>query len=199
MDAWWTLLLLALGLASDAMAVAIATAIRARQVPLGGGVEFGLWCGSFQGGMSAAGYAGALAAGAWLAAIDHWVAFVVLGAIGVKIAWDGLRADEAVVQAPWPGLRLQLSLALATSIDALVAGVTLPALGLGLLRPALVVGGVTLVLVLAGTFCGRHLGLRLGRRAEVVGGVLLVLIGTRILVSHLLDGQPMTTAGVFGW
>jgi manganese efflux pump family protein len=197
MDAWWTLVLLAFGLASDAMAVAIATAIRARHVPLGGGMEFGLWCGCFQGIMPALGYAGALAAGAWFAAVDHWVAFVVLGTIGLKIAWDGLKGGEAMTPTPWPGLRMQLSLALATSVDALVAGVTLPSLGLGILRPALVIGAVTLLLVLAGTFLGRHLGLRIGRRAELVGGLLLVLIGTRILLSHLLGAQPAATA--LGW
>lgn len=198
MDAWWTLIVLAFGLASDAMAVAIAAAIRARHVPVGGGIEFGLWCGTFQGAMPALGYAGALAAGAWLAAVDHWIAFLVLGAIGVKIAWEGIKADDAPTQAPWPGLRLQVPLALATSIDALVAGVTLPSLGLGILWPALTIGGITLVLVLVGTFLGRHLGVGLGKRAEVVGGVLLVLIGTRILVSHLLEAQPAATTAL-GW
>lgn len=186
MDAWWTLIVLALGLATDAMAVAIATAIRARHVPVIGGLSFGVWCGGFQGLMPALGYAGALALGSWIAAVDHWIAFIVLGGIGVKLALDGLKADDAAAPAPWPGLRLQLSLAVATSIDALVAGVTLPALGLGILWPALVIGGITLVLVLLGAFLGRHLGIRIGRRAEVVGGVLLILIGTRILVSHLM-------------
>lgn len=186
MDNWWTLIVLALGLATDAMAVAIATAIRARRVPLVGGLVFGVWCGGFQGLMPVLGYAGAMALGGWTAAIDHWLAFVVLGGIGVKIAYDGLKADDATAPAPWPGLRLQVSLALATSIDALVAGVTLPTLGLGILWPALVIGGITLVLVLLGVFLGRHLGMRIGRRAEVVGGVLLILIGTRILLSHLM-------------
>ena len=83
-------------------------------------------------------------------------------------------------------MRLQVSLAFATSIDALVAGVTIPALGLGILWPALTIGGITVVLVLLGAFLGRHLGVRIGRWAEVIGGILLVLIGTRILISHLM-------------
>lgn len=185
MDAWWTLLVLALGLATDAMAVAIATAVRARRVPVVGGLSFGVWCGGFQGLMPALGYAGALAVGSWIAAVDHWLAFIVLGGIGVKLAYEGLKADDASAPAPWPGLRLQISLAVATSIDALVTGVTLPALGLGILWPALLIGGITMLLVLLGAFLGRHLGMRVGRHAEVVGGVLLILIGTRILVSHL--------------
>lgn len=186
MDAWWTLIVLALGLASDAMAVAIATAIRVRQVPVIGGMSFAVWCGGFQGLMPALGYAGALALGAWIAAVDHWIAFIVLGGIGLKLVYEGLKADDAVTASPWPGLRMQVSLALATSIDALVAGVTLPALEIGVLWPALMIGGITLVLVLIGAFLGRHLGVRIGRRAEVVGGVLLILIGTRILISHLM-------------
>jgi len=186
MDAWWTLLLLALGLASDAMAVAIATGIRARKVPVIGGLAFGIWCGGFQGAMPALGYAGALALGTWIAAVDHWIAFVVLGGIGVKLAIDGLKTHEDAPPSPWPRVQMQISLALATSIDALVAGVTLPALGLGMLWPALAIGGITLVLVLIGAFLGRHLGVRIGRRAEVVGGVLLMVIGTRILISHLM-------------
>ena len=198
MDAWWTLLVLALSLASDAMAVAIATAIRARHVPLGGGLALGFWCGGFQGGMSALGYVGAWAAGAWLAAIDHWIAFVVLTLIGMKLAIDGMKADETTTQAPWPGSRLQVSLAFATSIDALAAGVTLPALGLGALWPAVVIGVVTLALVLLGAFCGRHLGVRIGRGAELFGGVLLIVIGVRMLVSHLLADQAVEAAA-FGW
>ena len=187
MDAWWTLIVLALGLASDAMAVAIATAIRARRVPVIGGFSFALWCGGFQALMPALGYAGVWALGAWATMADHWIAFVVLGGIGAKLAYEGLKADDPATQSPWPGLRVQLSLAFATSIDALVAGVTLPTLGLGILWPALVIGVATVVVVLLGTFLGRHLGVRIGRRAEVIGGVLLILIGTRILVSHLME------------
>jgi putative Mn2+ efflux pump MntP len=183
---WLTLVVLALGLAADAGAVAVATAIRARQVPVVGGLSFAWWCGVFQGVMPAIGYGGAVAAGSWLAAVDHWVAFVVLGGIGVKLAIEGLRAAEDAPASPWPSLRLQLSLALATSVDALVAGVTLPALEMGILVPALVIGGITGLLVVAGAFLGRHVGVRLGRWAEVVGGVLLIVIGTRILISHLV-------------
>ena len=185
MVAWWTLLALAVSLAADAGAVAIATAIRARQVPLGGGLAFAGWCGFFQGLMPAIGYAAARSAGPWLVAIDHWVAFVVLGGIGAKLTYEGMRAAATTVAAPWPGWRMQISLALATSIDALVAGVTLPALELGVLWPALAIGGVTVVLVLVGTFFGCFMGVRIGQRAELVGGVMLILIGTKTLISHL--------------
>lgn len=198
MDAWWTLILLAIGLASDAMAVAIATAIRARQVPVVGGFSFGLWCGGFQGLMPALGYAGVWLAGSWLTAIDHWLSFTILVIIGMKLSIDGVKSDEAVAPAPWPGLRMQVSLAFATSVDALAAGVTLPVLGLGILWPSLTIGAVTLVLVLVGAFAGRHLGVHIGRRAELFGGVLLILIGVRILISHLLADQAVEAAA-FGW
>ena len=185
MVAWWTLFALALSLAADAGAVAIATAVRSRQVPLGGGLTFAGWCGFFQGIMPAIGYAAARSAGPWLAAIDHWVAFVVLGGIGVKLTYEGMRAAANPIAAPWPGQRMQISLALATSIDALVAGVTLPSLELGVLWPALVIGAITVVLVLVGVFFGRFMGVRIGQRAELVGGVMLMLIGAKILFSHL--------------
>ncbi|HEX3132449.1 MAG TPA: manganese efflux pump MntP family protein [Planctomycetota bacterium] len=186
MIVWWTLLALAGGLATDAAAVAIAAAIRARQVPLLGGFTFASWCALFQGAMPVIGYATATMLGSWFAVVDHWIAFIVLAGIGVKLAIEGLKAEADAPASPWPSVRMQVSLALATSIDALVAGVTLPALGLGILWPALIIGGVTLLAVLLGAFFGRHLGVRIGRRAEVVGGVLLVLIGTRILISHLM-------------
>ena len=185
MDAWWTLIVLAVSLAADAGAVAVATAIRARQVPLGGGLAFAGWCGLFQGIMPALGCAAAWIAGPWLAAMDHWLAFVVLGGIGIKLAYEGLHVTADTVAAPWPGQRTQVSLAFATSVDALIAGVTLPALDLGIFWPALVIGGVTLALVFVGAFFGRYLGVRIGQRAEVVGGILLIAIGTRILISHL--------------
>jgi putative Mn2+ efflux pump MntP len=186
--AWWTLLILAAGLASDAGAVAIATALRARQVSFRQALGLAAWCALFQGAMPALGFAAAWAAGPWLAAIDHWVAFLLLAGIGGKMAYEGLRADADAQPSPWPGPRLQVALAFATSLDALIAGITLPALGLGLLAPALAIGGVTLLVVLVGALFGRHLGQRSGRWAETAGGALLILIGGKVLLDHLLAG-----------
>ncbi len=188
MEAWWTLVVLAAGLASDAGAVAIASAIRARRVPLLGGWSFACWCAAFQGVMPAIGYAGAWVAGPWLAEVDHWLAMAILGGIGGKLVYEGARAAAETTHAPWPGQRLQITLAFATSIDALAAGVTLPVIGLGLLRPVLAIAGLTLLIVVLGAFGGRHLSVGSGRWAGVAGGVLLILIGVHILVAHLTAG-----------
>jgi manganese efflux pump family protein len=140
--------------------------------------------GAFQGGMAALGWAGGAVALRWIAAWDHWVAFGLLAALGVRMIVEALRAGpedpDRVLS-----LRLMLVLAVATSIDALAAGVTLPMLAVREEVTVALIGGFAAVLSLLGVQLGRRLGARLGSRLELVGGLALVAIGVKILVEHL--------------
>jgi putative Mn2+ efflux pump MntP len=176
---------LALALAMDAAAVSagIAAGQRAWRPVAAAAVSFGI----FQGLMSGIGWWG----GAWLtaraAAWDHWIAFVLLVGLGGRMAWHALGEEDD--DAPRAALTLPtlLTLSIATSIDALAAGVSLPLLPLPGPASAAIIGVVTLLCcALAGAF-GRALS-RLGPRLEVAGGVVLVLIGVKVLVEHLTAG-----------
>lgn len=180
------LLLLAFGLAMDATAVAAARGmtvpvIRARHVVL-----VAVLFGGFQALMPLLGWLIGAKLGPYVQAWDHWIAFVLLAAIGGKMLWEAWRGgdEDAPLGDPF-ALKVMVVLAIATSIDALAVGFTLPLLGAEL-APALVTIGVTTALLsVAGLFAGRRLGALLGKRLDVIGGLVLIGMGTKILIEHL--------------
>lgn len=179
------LLLLALGLSADAFAVAIAAGVAARgaQPPV---LRIGLAFGIAQGAMPLLGYAASLIAGSWFTMMDHWVAFVLLGFLGVQMVRAGLDGDEAEASFETKTFIGLLVAALATSIDAAAAGLTLPLLKTSIWTSCGTIAGVTALTSGAGAAFGSRLGLRFGTRAEVIGGLVLIGIGVRILSTHLM-------------
>ena len=170
----------------DAMAVSAAkglaaSEIRARHVALVAGLF-----GGFQASMPLAGWALGRHFGPLVADWDHWIAFVLLGAIGAKMIWEA-RAEEETGKAcenPF-ALGTMFVLAIATSIDAFAAGITLPILNAPLALSLATIGTTTAGLSALGLFAGRRFGAALGRRLDVAGGLVLIGLGVKILVQHL--------------
>ena len=181
-----SILLLAIGLAMDATAVAAARGLAAPQAPWSDALRLALLFGAFQAGMPLLGWMAGARIGPWIAAWDHWIAFALLAGIGGKMLWEAFRGDEEA--SPEGGsfrLRALLLLAVATSIDALAVGVTLPLLRAPLPLTIATIGVTTALLSLAGVYAGRRFGARLGRHLDAFGGLVLIGIGARILVQHL--------------
>lgn len=181
-------LLLAIGLAMDAVAAAAVRGLTAPTVRLRDAGRVALLAGGFQSGMLALGWAAGDRFGGVVERWDHWIAFTILAALGGKALWAAFHPDDddddpaAAAPFAWRGL---IVLAIATSIDALAAGVTVPLMAAPGGVVIAVVGGVTAVLAAAGTWLGRAVGARLGAKLEIVGGLALIAIGTKILVDHL--------------
>src|SRR5690606_20513090 len=122
---------------------------------------------------------------------DHWIAFVLLGALGLRMVWagwNGQRAQDDQPEATKPsrhGFWLLALTGFATSIDAMAVGVGLAFLDVPIAPVSLVIWLTTLVMVTAGVMLGRVLGALVGRRAEVVGGLILFVIVVCILREHL--------------
>lgn len=122
--------------------------------------------------------------------VDHWIAFVLLVIIGGRMVRAGLSeapdvpAEGGSLASGWA----LLTVAVATSIGAAAAGVTLPLLDQPVLFACAVIGVVTLILSTAGVLFGAVAGTLIGRRAELVGGIVLIGIGTKILIDHLFSG-----------
>lgn len=178
------LLLLALGLAMDAFAVAISQGtlrVRPRFHALKVGLTFGL----AQALMPLIGSLIGLAVLGWISAFDHWVVLGLLGFLGIRMIRQAF--DEEAEASPLSGWALGAA-AIATSIDALAAGITLPALGLPVLSSALVIGLITAALCIVGVRAGALVGNRAGRIADVLGGLILIGIGLNTFISHQFFG-----------
>ena len=187
--AWWLLLGIAVGLAMDAFAAAIAVSVGLGR--LSGRQTFRLaWhFGLFQAMMPVLGWYGGMSVERWIRAWDHWLAFGLLAFVGGRMLLSGVRRgrDGPTRLDPTRGLSLVV-LSVATSIDALAVGLSFAALGVRIWLPSAVIGITAGLMTVLGGALGGRLGDRFGRWMEVVGGVLLIAIGTRIVVAHLTGG-----------
>jgi putative Mn2+ efflux pump MntP len=180
----WAAVALAFGLAMDATAVSAARGLAAHRSS-----EAALLAalfGGFQAGMSALGWLAGLWVGPYIAAWDHWVAFVLLVGIGGKMlidAWRGRNADQR--EPPPATVMLYVGLALATSIDAAAAGLTLPLVPVAPWIALVLIGGITAACSAVGYYAGRFIGKYLGSKLEILGGLVLIGIGVQLLVRAL--------------
>jgi putative Mn2+ efflux pump MntP len=183
-----SVVVLAVGLAMDATAVAAARGLaapgplRARHY-----VMVAVYFGGFQAAMPLLGWLLGRWIGPAIEAWDHWIAFVLLGGIGAKMihaAWRGGDADATPADRMFAPA-VMVVLALATSIDAAAAGITLPMFAVPIGVSVALIGVITAVLSAIGLAVGRRAGARLGRRLDVAGGVVLIALGTKILIQHL--------------
>jgi putative Mn2+ efflux pump MntP len=173
-------LLLALALAMDAFAVALTQGARFRPATRGGlaiAATFGL----FQGIMPLIGWAIGAFALAYVEAVDHWIAFGLLAFLGVRMLGGHVGEEEAAQSLTGRAL---LVAGVATSVDALAAGITLPTLDVAPLVAAALIGAVTFAMSGAGVWLGRVAGDRWGEWAERAGGVILIGLGAKILAEH---------------
>jgi putative Mn2+ efflux pump MntP len=185
------ILALSVGLAMDATAVSAARgmavpAVRPRHVAL-----VALFFGGFQALMPVVGWLVGARIGPLVEAWDHWIAFVLLGGIGAKMLWESRRGDGEAAprsEAELFGFRVMLALAVATSIDALAVGITLPMLDAPLALSVATIGITTAVLCALGLVVGRRAGAMFGRRLDMVGGLILIGVGVTILIEHLRGG-----------
>jgi putative Mn2+ efflux pump MntP len=181
---WWEILLVAFGLAMDAFAVAICKGVSLKTASVRHGIAIGATFGGFQFVMPVLGFLLGSAFAEVADGYDHWIAFGLLGFIGVKMIFESCRSEtEACDLALKPGELLGLGLA--TSIDALAVGLSFSFLGVAIWLPAIVIGAVAFAMSFAGFLLGRRIGAFVRRRAGVFGGAILVFLGVRILLLGL--------------
>jgi manganese efflux pump family protein len=179
---------LSIALAMDATAVAAARGLAAGRVVRRDALMLPGLFGGFQAGMAAIGWLAGRWIGPTIERWDHWIAFVLLTGLGVKMIVEAVRTDRAAeVADPDPGSDLwtAVGLALATSIDAAAAGVTLPLLSAPPAVALAMIGVVTALLSALGLYAGTRAGRHLGPRLEVLGGVTLIGIAVKLLVDHV--------------
>ena len=182
------LLLIAVGLSMDAFAVSICRGLGMRQLNLRTAAVLALFFGGFQALMPLIGWALGSQFMWLIGPVDHWVAFVLLAFIGGRMLWEAFHEDEedcGCEDTSAIDLREFLVLAVATSIDALAAGISFAALNVDIVASVSLIGVITFALSLAGVAVGHFFGARYEKPASVVGGVVLILIGLKVLLEHL--------------
>lgn len=190
----FSILVLAFSMSADACAAAMARGV-ATKPSFPAAVKAGLVFGIVETLTPLLGWALGLAASGYIASVDHWVAFVLLGLVGGKMATEAagrLRGGDGQGAGDGDGgsasrsagtLALVLT-ALATSIDAAAVGVTLALVSVNIVSVALAIGLTTFVLATAGLMVGRLFGARFGPVVELIGGLGLIAIGAAILAEH---------------
>lgn len=179
------LLLLAVGLSMDAFAVAICKGLSMEKLSLKKMCIVGAWFGGFQALMPTIGYFLGTTFEKYITAIDHWAAFVLLGVIGANMIKESFSKETDKTDASL-GFRIMLSMAIATSIDALAVGITFALLpDVNILFAVLLIGCTTFLLSMLGVKIGNVFGAKYKSKAEFIGGLILILLGVKILLEHL--------------
>lgn len=179
-----TLFFIAVGLAMDAFAVSVASGMIIKNVRVRDGLMYGGYFGAFQFIMPVAGWWLGRAFYEYASAYSHWIAFILLAAIGGKMIWETYRDSESEPVRKTTVWTMVI-LAVATSIDAMAVGVSFALMDNNIWVSATVIGAISFVISFAGVFLGKQLGNVLKSRAERLGGAILILIGLKILIEGL--------------
>ena len=176
--------ILAIALSMDAFAVSIGLGSKKVEAQKAFAIKVALLFGFFQGFMPFVGYLAGIGLDSFIKEIDHWVAFVLLGFIGAKMIYESFGNDIEDEIASVSN-KILLTLAIATSIDALAAGFTLNLFNVHFMISILLIGTITFFFSLLGIYIGAKGGRILESKAEFLGGIILILIGLKILLEHL--------------
>ncbi|MPM63475.1 putative manganese efflux pump MntP [bioreactor metagenome] len=180
------LLLIALSLSMDAFAVSVGMSLSQKNITKIHALKAGGCFGLFQALMPILGYLLGRGVSVYIARFDHWVAFAVLVAIGIKMIIDSSRGPDGSKNADVFGIKALLVMGVATSIDALAVGIGFALLNVNIVLSALTIGVVTFILSAMGVLAGRKFGPLFEKRASIIGGIVLIGIGLKILLEHLL-------------
>jgi putative Mn2+ efflux pump MntP len=180
-----TIILIAVGLAMDTFAVSIAKGISIERKRRKSALLLASFFGGFQMLMPTIGYFAGFSLREIIMGIDHWVAFGLLTFIGLKMIYDSTRKEDGKKDETLK-LHSLVTLSVATSIDALMVGLSFAFLQTSVIEPILVIGLVTFSLSLMGFFLGCGIGRILKNKIKIVGGLILIAIGLRILLEHLV-------------
>lgn len=181
---------LAFGLAMDAFAVSICTSITLTEIKFKYALKIAIFFGMFQAVMPLIGWLAGISFRHLIGQVDHWIAIGLLGVIGGKMIVESfkIKKSQCEIRESDPlNLYLLLGLSIATSIDALAAGVSFGVLKLNIWLVITIIGSITFVLSFLGTRIGKRLGCHFSSRVEMVGGIILIGIGIKILAEHLVN------------
>lgn len=170
----------------DAFAVSVCKGLATQRVNPKHMIIAGIWFGGFQALMPLIGYFLGTAFEKYVTAVDHWIAFILLGAIGGNMIKEAFSGGENEADGSF-GFKTMLVMAIATSIDALAVGITFALLpDVNIVAAVSFIGVTTFILSAVGVKIGNVFGAKYKSKAELAGGIILIILGIKILIEHLI-------------
>ncbi len=181
----FNILLIATGLSIDSFAVSVASGTKIQSSKLRNSLRIALFLSVFQGVMPVMGWIAGNGLKAYIAEVDHWIAFILLTLISAKMIYEGIKSDEKEKDKSNPlKLPVLIGLSIATSIDALVVGISFALLSMDILISAIIIGLVTFLFSFTGLWFSIWISKYVDKKIEVFGGLVLFGIGLKILLEH---------------
>jgi manganese efflux pump family protein len=177
------ILLIAIGLSFDTFAVSVSSGLCIKDINFRQAVRIAIVLAFFQAIMPLIGWAGGVQIESYVSEVDHWIAFGLLALLGLKMIIDCLSDNRDNKLNPLM-LRVLITMAIATSIDALIVGLSFAFIKTNIVSAILIIGFVTFIFSMTGMLAGKKVGGKLGTRMEILGGIILIAIGLKVLVSH---------------
>ena len=181
-----TFLLLGIGLSFDSFAVSVSCGLMKRQIKFKQATIVAASLASFQATFPVIGWLVGEALKNLIASVDHWIAFGLLGLIGGKMIQEGIKENGTLNNFDPFKISVLIGLSVATSIDALVVGLSFGFLNIPILYPILVIGSVTFIAAMLGMLFGKNISAKRSHQSLILGGIILIVIGLKILIEHLL-------------
>ena len=179
-----SIILIAIGLSMDSFAVSVCNGLTIRNLNVKKLLTISFSLAIFQAVMPLIGWWAGIGIETYIKHIDHWIAFILLGSIGIKMIYEGLQKSEDVKDSELKLITL-IGQSIATSIDAFAVGISFALLDISIVTPICIIGVITFCFSYLGLHVGKRFGKQVGKKAEVFGGVVLIGIGVKILIEHM--------------
>jgi len=180
-----SIITIAVGLAMDTFAVSIVTGAAYKQLHIRHTLRMAGFFGGFQAFMPVVGYLAGLTVKQYVSNYDHWIAFGILAAVGLKMIYESFKIKEERKTPNPANLAVVLALAVATSIDALAVGITISLITHAIALAVIIFGAVTFGLSFAGVYIGKKFGHFFEGGIEIIGGLVLIALGLKIVIQHV--------------
>lgn len=178
------LIIISIGLGMDAFAVSVCKGLTNKKINIKKIITIASYFGIFQAIMPLIGYLIGINFENQVKQIDHWIIFVLLTIIGLKMIKESQTKDTCKIDEKI-NIKTMIMLSIATSIDALAVGITLAFLNVELIPAILTIGTITFLMCTIGVKIGNIFGNKYEKNAQIIGGTILILIGIKILAEHI--------------
>lgn len=181
-----TLFLIAIGLSFDTFAVSVSTGLILKKIKFQQALKVAFVLAFLQSLMPLMGWFAGKQISQYIGNFDHWIAFVLLSILGIKMIIESYKSEENDKNFNPLKFIVLLGIGIATSIDALVVGISFAFLQTNIWNAILIIGMVTFLVAMLGMLFGKKIGSKFGKRIEIMGGLILISIGLKILLGHIL-------------